>query len=129
MSYRRQRTAQEVRASLAEIVERHARDPRLGLVTIVDVEMSPDLSFARVYYRTLGDPEETHRALAKAKPFIRRRLAEASKRKRVPELDFRLDRSFEGGARVDRILREVEEESPTAAPETEPEPPNREEPA
>ncbi len=110
MSRRRERVAQELRARIAEVLGRHVRDPRLQLLTVTDVEVSADLSFARVYYRPLEDPEAVERALVKAKPFIRRRLAEGLHLRRVPEIDFRLDPTRERAQRVEEILRDLEEE-------------------
>jgi ribosome-binding factor A len=107
VSFRRARVAQELRDRLAEIVSRELRDPRLALCTIVDVEVSPDFSFARAFFRTPADPEAAAAALEHAKPFVRRRLAERVRLRRVPELDFRLDASLERGDRVETILREL----------------------
>jgi ribosome-binding factor A len=99
--------AQELRNRIAEILERHVRDPRLELLTVTDLELSPDFSFARVFYRTPGDREATARALRKAKPFVRRRLGEGLALRRIPELDFRWDPSPDRGARVEEILAEI----------------------
>jgi ribosome-binding factor A len=103
--------AQELRNRIAEILERHVRDPRLELLTVTDLELSPDFSFARVFYRTPGDREATARALRKAKPFLRRRLGEGLALRRIPELDFRWDSSPDRGARVEEILAEIAAES------------------
>jgi ribosome-binding factor A len=97
--------AQELRGRIAEIV-RELSDPRLELATIVDVEVSPDLSFARAFFHA-PDPDAAAQALDHAKPFVRRQLAARVRLRRVPELDFRLDASLERGARVDRILDEL----------------------
>lgn len=124
MKHRRERVAHDVRARLAEILARHTRDARLASIVLTDVELSPDLSYARVFYRTAGEPREAARALERAGPFLRRRLAEGLSLRRVPELDFRLDDALERGARVEEILREIRERdaTPTAplAPEAEP---------
>jgi ribosome-binding factor A len=105
VSFRRARVAQELRDRLSEIV-RELSDPRLGLAAIVDVELSPDLTFARAFFRA-PDPEAAAEALEHAKPLVRRRLAERVRLRRVPELDFRFDASLERGARVERILDEL----------------------
>jgi ribosome-binding factor A len=99
--------ARELRDWIARILELEAADPRLRLVSVIEVRPSPDLSFARVFYRTLGDPEEAAQALAKAKPFLRRRLASVLRVRRVPELDLRLDPTPEVAARIDEILADV----------------------
>lgn len=110
MSQRRTRVAQELRDRIAQILTREVRDPRLELMTVTGLDISPDLSFARVFYRTLGDREAADRALRKAKPFIRRHLAEGLPLRRVPELDFRWDESADRAERVDRILEDLARE-------------------
>jgi ribosome-binding factor A len=102
-----ERVARELRDKLAAIVEERVSDPRLRGVSIVEVRPSPDLSYARVFYRTLGDPRDAERALRKAKPFLRRCLAENLRLRRVPELDLRLDPSVETAQRIEHILGEI----------------------
>jgi len=102
-----QRVARELRDRLAEILEARVSDPRLEGLSVVEVRPSPDLSFARVFYRTWQDPEEADAAIQHAKPFIRRCLGDGLSLRRVPELDFRLDPSAEAGARVEEVLKEI----------------------
>lgn len=110
MNHRRERVAQDLRDRLGRILALRVRDPRLRLLTVTDVELSPDFGVARVFYRTPGEPSDAEHALARARPFIRRCLAEGLPLRRVPELDFRIDRSIEHGERVEEILRELEQE-------------------
>ncbi len=107
--HRRERVSHELTQRIARILEERVSDPRLRSVTIVEVSASPDASFARVFYRTLGEREEAGQALERAKPFIRRCLAQGLRLRRVPELDFRYDPSADSGARVDAILKELRE--------------------
>ena len=102
-----ERVARELRDKLATIVEERVSDPRLRGVSIVEVRPSPDLSYARVFYRTLGDPKAAERALRKATPFLRRCLAENLRLRRVPELDLRHDPTVESAQRIERILGEL----------------------
>jgi ribosome-binding factor A len=112
MSRRAERLSHGLQRRLAEILEHRMSDPRLEGLTVVEVKASPDASFARVFYRTLDtDREPAAQALAKAKSYIRRLLAEELPLRRVPELDFRYDPAADSGARVDQILREIAEES------------------
>ncbi len=108
MSHRQERLAREVRKRLAEIIEQRVEDPRLRDVTITGVKTSADFSYVRVFFRTLGDREQATRAFHKAKPFIRRCLGDAGGLRRVPELDFRIDKSLDSAARIDEILKELE---------------------
>ena len=109
MSHRKGRLASDLAQRIARILATRVSDPRLEGVTVVNVDAAPDGSFARVFYRTFGDQEAAAEALAKAKPYIRRRLGEGLRLRRVPELDFRYDPSQAQGARVDEILRELAE--------------------
>ncbi|MEE8312980.1 MAG: 30S ribosome-binding factor RbfA [Myxococcota bacterium] len=110
MSHRRGRVAHDLHARLAEILAKRVSDPRLEHATLSAVETTPDFAVARVFFWTRGDPDETLEAFEKARPFIRRCLAQNLKLRRVPELEFRLDESLERAERVDQILREVGDE-------------------
>jgi len=110
-----ERVARELRDKLATIVEERVSDPRLRGVSIVEVRPSPDLSYARVFYRTLGDPKDAERALRKATPFLRRCLAENLRLRRVPELDLRHDPTVESAQRIERILGELAAQRQTRA--------------
>jgi ribosome-binding factor A len=107
VKYSQQRLAQEIKSRLATILREKVADPRLELFTIADVEVAPDASFARIFFRTLGDLAETSKAIEKAKPYIRRCLAAELKVRRVPELDFRADLTLDRAARIEQVLREV----------------------
>jgi ribosome-binding factor A len=107
VNHRRARLSHALERRLAEILEHRVSDPRLSTVSVIEVRAAPDASFARVFYRSRGDRDEVEIALEKAKPYIRKRLAEGLSLRRVPELDFRYDPSEESGARVDEILREL----------------------
>ena len=115
MSHRHQRRSQDLRDLIAKILSERVRDPRLRLLTITDVEVSPDLSLARVFYRPVTDADDVEAGLRRAKPFIRRMCAELGSLRRVPELEFHLDWGVDRGARVERILRELEQEREHAA--------------
>jgi ribosome-binding factor A len=111
------RVADQIRAALAELLSRGLKDPGLGFVTITQVTVTPDLQLARIFYTALGDDKargETARALARALPFMRRRVGERLQLRRVPELEFKYDKSIEHQDRVERILQEL-----NAARETE----------
>jgi ribosome-binding factor A len=117
------RVNEVVREVLAEQLERLS-DPRLGLVTITGVEVSPDLRHATVYYSALvaagrrggGQPvlttsDDTRAAvkdaLKAAAPHLRAQLGRQVRFKYVPELQFREDPAIETGERVDQILRDL----------------------
>ena len=112
MRIRPERVAQLIRREIADILERSLRDPRLsGMVSVTDVEVTDDLSFARVYVSVLETGEARERALAALKSaagFVRRELSPRLGLREVPEIRFLLDNSIEHGVRVDELLRKIE---------------------
>jgi ribosome-binding factor A len=106
--HRPERIADLIRQVLARLLREELRDPRIGFVTVTDVTLSPDLRQARVFVSTLDeDPTECLRALAGARPFLRRMLARESALRFTPELRFEIDESVAGGFRIERILEDV----------------------
>ena len=104
---RHQQVADLLRAELASLIPRSARDPRIGFVTVTEVRLSADLKSARVYVSVLGDEareEEALGALKRAAGFLRRALAERVSLRQVPTLSFQPDPSLRQGARIDSIL-------------------------
>lgn len=110
MKHTAQRLGQEIHARLATILREQTGDPRLELLSLTGVQVAPDASFARIYYRTLGDRTETAAALEKAKPYLRRRLAGELRVRRVPELDFRDDETLDRAEHLEGVLRELARE-------------------
>ena len=118
MSRRLERLNALLRRELSELVARRLRDPRLGLLTIVDVEASPDLGSAKVFVRPAdAEPggssargEELVALLDSSAPVLRRALGESLHLRRVPELRFRIDRSLEHSQRIEALLAKLKRE-------------------
>ena len=115
MSRRTERVAEQVRSELARILHEDVTDRRLRFLTLLRVEVSPDLGSARLYWSDLraeGDAAlaEVAGALSGAVPFLRRRLAAALELRRVPELPFHHDPSLVEGSRTLSLLHELERE-------------------
>jgi ribosome-binding factor A len=107
------------REEISNLLLRQVKDPRLtGFITITRVEVSADLSHARVYVSVLGgeeDREEALRGLERAASFLRREIGHRLALRRAPELSFRRDDSMEQGAHVLDLLNEVaEQEKPSS---------------
>jgi ribosome-binding factor A len=110
MSERTARLDELLREEISSIIRRDVDDPRVGFVTITDVEVSADLRHASVWVSLIGSPaerRESFRALGRAMPFVRRQLGKL-RLKRIPELHLRQDETAERGTRVLRILNELE---------------------
>jgi ribosome-binding factor A len=108
---RAQRLSQQVHRLLAQMLRAEVRDPRLGFVTLTDVEVTQDLARAKVYFSLLdpaADREDTTRALRSAAGFLRSRLGEELTARTVPQLDFVYDETSERAARMDALLRDLD---------------------
>jgi ribosome-binding factor A len=102
------RLAHEIQERIATILRERVGDPRLEHVTVNEVRVAPDGSYARIFWGTLGQTGAAAEAIEKAKPYLRRCLAAELHIRRVPELDFRLDETLERAQRVEEVLRELE---------------------
>jgi ribosome-binding factor A len=105
-SGRPQKLADLMQRELSELLQRELRDPRVGMITITAVDVSPDFSHAKVLYTTL-DPahvEEAGKGLKRAAGFLRSQLARRIKLYTTPELRFEYDVSVERGDRLSRLI-------------------------
>jgi ribosome-binding factor A len=103
---RPQKLGEVIQRELSELLQRELRDPRVGMITITTVDVSPDLSHAKVFYTTL-DPahvEEAQKGLTRAAGFLRSQLAKRIKLYTTPELRFSYDESVERGDRLSRLI-------------------------
>ena len=122
MSHRPDRVGEEIRQDLSELLSRGAvHDPGIGFITLTRVAVTADLQLARIYYTTLGDEKSrkrTAQALDRATPFMRRQIGGRLRLRRVPEFEFRFDRSVESQDRIEQILRDLHaSEPPTTTPD------------
>jgi ribosome-binding factor A len=109
------RVAEDIRNALTVTMGKEFADPRLMGTVITRVEVSPDLSVARIFVRLLQDPtprviKEVLRALSHASGRFRRAIAQALRTKRVPELRFEYDQAHDDRARVDALLHEIRQD-------------------
>ncbi len=102
-----------LRRVLAELLETRIRDPRKGFVTVLGVKTTADLKYATVTVSVLGDDEQTRaslKVLANARHFLRQELKHEVDLRQVPELRFVADESMAKLARVQELLREIEDD-------------------
>ncbi len=112
MSRRTSRVNDLLREELSALLLRGLKDPRVahGLVTITEVQVSPDLRHAIVYVSHLGDESERDEVLAglqHSAPYLHRELVHRLALRSVPELVFRFDPSIERGARLAELIHQV----------------------
>ena len=101
------RLGDQIQRDLAELIRRELKDPRVGLVTITSVDVSRDLSHAKVYVSSLaeqGGHSATVEALQHAAGFLRARLGHELRVRQVPELHFVYDESVERGIRLSQLI-------------------------
>lgn len=119
MRNRSDRMGDEIRRIMASLVPRRLNDPRINEnVSITAVDLSRDLSNARVYYSVYGDDKDREGAQAafeKAKGFLRTELASQMRSRKVPRLHFIEDRSIREGEAMDELIRKVREQDEAAA--------------
>jgi ribosome-binding factor A len=107
---RSRRIAEQIQRELSDVIRLELKDPRVGMLTITDVEVSQDYSHAKVFFTTLGDAakvSETVAGLARAAGFLRSQLAHRLKLRIVPQLQFKYDESVERGMRLSRLIDEA----------------------
>jgi ribosome-binding factor A len=104
------RVNEACKEALGEILQEEIKDPRIGFVTVTDVEVSPDLRQAKVWVSVLGNEkevEEAQKGLEKAKGFMRRELGNRVRLRYTPELRIFLDRGAEISEKVQDILHDI----------------------
>jgi ribosome-binding factor A len=106
-----ERLNEQLKREITDILRTEARDPRIGTVTVTRAQASPDLTLARVFVSLMGDADEkaaTLEGLTAALPFVRSELSKRMRGiRRVPELRFEVDHSFEHAMHIERLLSEV----------------------
>jgi ribosome-binding factor A len=116
---RQDQLGQVIARELSDLMRLRMKDPRIGFASITAVEVTKDLSYAKVFVSVMGTPEEqreTMRGLRHAAGFLRHELAQRLTIRHVPEITFQLDESIARGARVIELLNQVSEEAAPAAP-------------
>ena len=103
-----------IKQEVSRLLLIEVKDPRIGMITITDVEMSSDIKRAKIFYNVGGGEDkrrETQEGLNKASGFIRTALAQTLEIKRIPEICFEYDTSLDYGEKIDRILDSLKKES------------------
>lgn len=99
------KVADQIQRDLAELIARELKDPRVGMVTLQGVEVTPDYAHAKVFFSILtGDPEETAEGLNQAAGFLRNGLFKRLHIHTVPTLHFVYDRTTERAADMNALI-------------------------
>lgn len=107
MANKQERIASLIRKNIAEIIQFELKNPHLGFVTIPEVKVSNDFSYAKVYVSFIKEEEieEGMKVLEHSKGFIRSQLASKMDTRRVPEISFHLDEGYKREARIEELLK------------------------
>lgn len=109
MTRRTDRVGEAIQALVASLLVRDIKDPRIGLVTITGVRVTPDLRHARIFFSCLGDDEQrlrSLRGLRSAAGFVRGQVARQLNLRVAPEIVFEFDPTLEQAERLSRLLKD-----------------------
>jgi len=105
---RSSRVAHQIQRALSELIRREVRDPRLGMVTLTEVQVSKDLSYAKVFYSVLGaETAQAQEILNEAADMLRGPVGRALGLRHSPELRFVNDELIENGAKLSALIRKA----------------------
>ena len=111
--FRKDRVAELIRQVIADVIVFKIKDPRVQGITITEVRMTGDLKAARIYFSSLADGKDAMHleGLTACEGFLRRQLREELDLKYIPQLSFFYDSSFDNFARINKILKEIDDTS------------------
>lgn len=102
---RQERAAQQIQREIAELIRLEVKDPRVGFVTITDVDVTRDYSHAKIFYTLMqGESAETQDALTRSSGFLRSQLGKRINLYSVPQLHFVYDHSVEHGMALSALI-------------------------
>lgn len=111
--HRQERLNELIKVEVGQMLQRNLKDPRIGFVSVTDVEVSNDYSHVKIFISCLGSEAEkaaSMSGLESAKGYIRSELGQRIKLRRTPEIHFLWDDSLERGSRIMELLNEVKKE-------------------
>lgn len=112
--YRNSRINEEMRKEISSIIRNDVKDPRItAMISVTKVDVTKDLSYAKVYVSLYGDDkskQETLQALKKSSGFIRREVGSKIRLRNTPEILIELDDTIEHGMHIDELLRKIKEQ-------------------
>jgi ribosome-binding factor A len=107
------RVGEQIKKELSQIVQSELKDPRIGFLTVTGVEVTNDLSIARVFLSVMGTDEQkiaTLKALSAGTGYIRSELGKRIRLRKIPDLQFKFDASIDYGSHIDNLLHQLNRE-------------------
>ena len=120
MRSRKERVAQMIKSEVSEMILKKLKDPRIGFVSVTDVDVSGDLRYATVYFSVLGDEQvvkATIAGLKHATGYVRREVASRLGLRYAPEIRFKYDEVFQRAWHLEEVIRELHESEGADLPE------------
>jgi len=112
--FRAGRVGEQIKKEISGMIQSELKDPRIGFVTVTGVDVTGDLSLARVYLSIMGSEEQkeaTLHAIGRAKGFLRSELGRRIRLRHTPDIEFRFDSSIEYGNHIEALLQQLNRES------------------
>lgn len=110
MSITIDRLANEIKRHLSMLLINGVKDSKIGYITVTDVKLTNDLSYAYVYFTIIGNEDRiqvTLDALNRAKGYLKKEIAQKVKMRKVPEFIFKYDDALENGNKIEKIINEL----------------------
>jgi ribosome-binding factor A len=107
------RLGELIKEEVSDILLRSLKDPRIGFVSVTDVEVTSDLRQVKIFVSVLGDEsakKDTMKALDSATGFVRSEIGKRIRLRYTPEVMFKFDNSIERGSRISKILNDIKSE-------------------
>lgn len=108
--HRANRLGETLKEEISQMIREDLKDPRIGFVTVTNVEVADDLGHAKVFVSVLGDPQKSQdslTALNRAAGFVRSEIGKRVRLRHTPDIVFKYDSSIEHGAHIAELLRDV----------------------
>lgn len=109
---RAQKVAEAIQKEISSLIIKGLKDPRVGFVTITAVDVTADLSIAKVFFTVIGDDKarrESAAGLKSAIPYMRREIGKQLRLRVVPEIIFNYDTSIDYGQHIESLLKGIQE--------------------
>jgi len=113
MGRRSERVQVQLKREISKILQEDLRDPRIGIVTITRIDLTPDIRHAKIYFSILGDDTKqasSVEGIQSAAGYIRKLIGERLNLRYTPELSFRLDKSIEYSIELEKTFERLKNE-------------------